>query len=1114
MHATSRDHAFGRRTVDDIARREKPCQSLSTADRHAYLAPVVIFRLMHVQHCGSTHQFLQHWFTSSSMPTYHARSITVRLASMPLAETTTSEVVLKKGEVAKRQSEAAEEKLMHSFLLDEERVLFPGDPDGYELNWLGNAPFMQVCAVAGFTESSAPYASPQKSSTPQDRGPQALALHVNLSAKAFMSGFSGKTHLKIDVLFNGQLSACSLVHTNDIRSGAKSLHQVFAGFRVDFLAERPWVILPPYTNADGGERRFRKTITSTQRWEQICASLQIEAKERGTNKDGEAPPSAVFMDALSTMQMPEIVKTMHKPGGRKFGVVDVIITAGMGSKLTTGASYLKTPQRLKDPNYTFRDETIPKNKTSTAKSNHARSAGCRSSQVEVLDLNASTAAEEDGDTLQERPRKRRAPSPSAMRSQCTSYNPGPQSLFSGMEIPYLPPPRRPTLIHDLSPVAGRVSLRCPSPEHSSDGHKEPLPSKDGHQASGKKCQISDLQGYSSDASRIFQEFHSPLLNGQPSALHASLTHSTPVSMPFSTPRVRHEVFDDPPFVTSTSESSPMMHTFGIYNSTLTGSLLTGGTMSPTHATTPGPSTPCVAPTALIHPTLSHWSTPPNALTTPYYRHTYPPQQAPLELYSFRPTPYVPPNGMPSLLPKMPPLFGHSRPAQYATPMRPLSAMFQSPGVLPPTAMFTVTSKPRRSTSPTKGSGLIDPNASRPSALINRLVITGLGGRPIVDHYWKVAQRIVVHHGRTDKSFTGYQEGTPPAFGKRRARSRVRKQSASCTSTFRANSPPKANKESQPHVAEPSMYGDRRDSAQDGQISQYIRVKLPYLKKHQGPSNEVLPNNPYIEIPDQVGAFASASKLKSIITSAMRPTLVHTSTSASSAQSTILQRRTGSRNAWPGIQGPKATTFLLDDPEEVLREAARTRRSKSPTKPATTLSVPPIRWPTQVDSLTNQAIPGDSSPLSSVPSSPPPEAISEATQTAGPAIDKNTQLDGSSELTTLSTSSRKIQAQSLTKSSFCAPKFRHQGPAAPQTSILPDSKKRKAAPRSYTKLPRSPGRLMTVDNPALNDDCVIAFAESKDKDAERGVLRQVKGEKQGVFKEEYVVLAVRFFIPGD
>ncbi|KAF1356079.1 hypothetical protein EJ07DRAFT_130015 [Lizonia empirigonia] len=774
------------------------------------------------------------------MPTYHARSITVRLGSMPLAETTTSEVVLKKGEVAKRQSEAAEEKLMHSFLLDEERVLFPGDPDGYELNWLGNAPFMQVRAVAGFTEPSAPYVSPQKSSTPQDRRPQALALHVNLSAKAFMSGFSGKTHLKIDVLFNGQLSACSLVHTNDIRSGAKSLHQVFAGYRVDFLAERPWVILPPYTNADGGERRFRKTITSTQRWEQICASLQIEAKERGTNKDGEAPPSAEFMDALSTMQMPEIVKNMHKPGGRKFGVVDVIITAGVGSKLTTGANYLKTPQRLRDPNYTVRNETIPKNKASTA----------------------------------------------------------------------------------------------------DDGHKEPLPSKDGHQASGKTCKISDPQGYSSDASRIFQEYHSPLPNVQPSALHASPMHSTPVSMPFSTPRVRHEVFDDPPFVTSTSGSSPMMHTFGSYNTTLIGSSLTGGTI----------------------------------------------------------------------------------------------------------------------------------------ALVNRLVITGLGGRPIVDHCWKIAQRIVVNHGRSDESFTGYREGTPgSAFGKPRARSRVRKQSASCTSTFRANSPPKANKESQPHIAEPSMYGERRDSAQDGQTKQAI---------------------------------------KSIITSTMMPTLVHTPTSASSAQSTIIQRRTCSRNAWPGIQGPKATTFLLDDPEEVLREAARTRRSRSPTKPATTLSVPAIHWPAQVDSLTNQAIPGDSSPLSSVPSSPLPEGTPGATRTAGPAIDKNTQLDGSSEHTVPSTSSRKMQTQSPTKSSFCTPKFRHQGPAAPQTSVLPDSKKRKAAPRSYTKPPRSPGRLMTVDNPALNDDCVIAFAESRDKDAERGVLRQVKGEKQGVFKEEYVVLAVRFFIPGD
>ena len=157
---------------------------------------------------------------------------------MPLAETTTNNVVLKKGEVAKRQSEAAEKKLLRSLLLDEECVLFPGDSDGYELNWLGNAPFMQVQADSGFIQSSGLCGSIQRPSTPEDNRPQALAVHVKLSDKAFLSGFTGKTHLKIEVLFNGQLSACSLIHTNDIRSGAKSLHQIFAGYRVDFLAER------------------------------------------------------------------------------------------------------------------------------------------------------------------------------------------------------------------------------------------------------------------------------------------------------------------------------------------------------------------------------------------------------------------------------------------------------------------------------------------------------------------------------------------------------------------------------------------------------------------------------------------------------------------------------------------------------------------------------------------------------------------------------------------------------------------------------------------------------------------------------------------------------------
>jgi hypothetical protein len=81
---------------------------------------------------------------------------------------------------------------------------------------------------------------------------------------------------------------------------------------------------------------------------------------------------------------------------------------------------------------------------------------------------------------------------------------------------------------------------------------------------------------------------------------------------------------------------------------------------------------------------------------------------------------------------------------------------------------------------------------------------------------------------------------------------------------------------------------------------------------------------------------------------------------------------------------------------------------------------------------------------------------------------------------------------------------------------PASKKRKRSPleTGYFRVPRSPGRLKTINNPRLNDDCVIAFAESANKTDEKGVLRQVKGERRGNFVEDSVVLAVRFFIAGD
>jgi hypothetical protein len=81
-------------------------------------------------------------------------------------------------------------------------------------------------------------------------------------------------------------------------------------------------------------------------------------------------------------------------------------------------------------------------------------------------------------------------------------------------------------------------------------------------------------------------------------------------------------------------------------------------------------------------------------------------------------------------------------------------------------------------------------------------------------------------------------------------------------------------------------------------------------------------------------------------------------------------------------------------------------------------------------------------------------------------------------------------------------------STPQSSA---TKKRKSLHRTLPKEPRSPTRLKTNGNPLLNKGCVIAYAESKDKKNKQGILRQVKSERLGVFSENDVVFAARFFV---
>lgn len=1035
------------------------------------------------------------------MPVYHARSIAVQLASMPLGETTTSDVVLKKGDVAKRQSEAAEKKLLNSVYLNERRVLFPGDRDGFELNWLGDTPFMQTQVDACFLQSPGSYASDhgQAYGTPKHNRHHALALHVKLSDKAFLSGFSGKIHLKIEVLFNGQLSTCSLIHTNDIRSGAKSLHQIFAGSRVDFLAERPWVLLPPHTNANGGTRRFRKTIPPTERWREVSAAIQTEAEERGTDKYGGLPPSAAFLHALASMEMPECVSAMQKPGGRKFGVIDVIITAGYGNKITTGTSYLKRPQRLKDLNYAVRAEIRSEDEAAAAEPAASHDAMYKIVNETEATLTNNEAGGEESDGPDEHTRKRRAFS-SVKGLPQQSLKSDSQSPFLSGQMFLLPPPIRQTYPSNLSPTAGTVSPRCPSPEHRSDGHKQPLPANDHDRTCNMIYESDNAQDWRNNASRVAQDYHCSSPDPDLDVLRGGFANPSLTCMSPSQSSFPNKFNGGSPLVGTPLAASPVLPFQGYYTSPPLQPLCLDRVDAPNVSTQIGPSTPFMAPTALLLPTPPEWSAPSSATTPPcHYPMSF--QQMPhFHSSSYPPvvSAYMPTNGLPDLLPQTPPLHPHSGPVRFGRPVMSSLPLVQPPGQLPPTAMFSVPSKPQRSSSPDKGATTNILDVSSNHVTISRLVITGRDGKPIVDHTWSMLQRIrpvignyTFGEGQTKQSTM--QQRTSLADNRVDERNNPLNDSSASS---RATAPIKRphNESNEKHTGE-----QRRDSVVDPALD----VQLPYLKRHQGPIYEIPPVNPMIDVPDKIAPFVPAHLL-AVATPTLVPSPVQPPGSASPSQPSVSQRRTFSRNPLPSIQGPKAANYLFDDPEEVLREAAGMRRSRSPTKPAITPIVLRIT-PIVDEKLTpDQNAQGSSSSLSSVPSSPLSEKPAEVMDTADAAPVRIPQLDGSPERTLPATSPRKLLTQEL----------HYPGPMTPQTSMSPNAKKRKASQLSPIRPPRSPDRLKTADNPPLNEDCVIALAESADKQEERGVLRQIKGERQGIFKEEYVVLAVRFFVAGD
>ncbi|KAF1832609.1 hypothetical protein BDW02DRAFT_421161 [Decorospora gaudefroyi] len=938
------------------------------------------------------------------MPNYYARGVSAHLGALPLAEAITPRVVVSKGDAAMRQARAAEERALASRRLKEQLVPFPGDTAGLRLNWLGNAPFIQVQAGSDlFAAEGAGDAAGARASDEalgHDKR-QALVLHVELSDRSFVSGLRDqKTSLKIDVFFNGQLASCCFMPVHDVRSGAKRHHQVFAGTRIDFLAERPWIILPSGAAADGTARKSnskRKIASAEQRWQRICHALQNEARERGTDEDGRVPPTADCLTALATMQMPEQVRGMHKPGGTVFGTVDVLITAGEGKKLTTGIGYLKAPKRLVDENYPLTRES--------------------DGAPQIVDLDA----EGDSDPDYEPRPKRQALAPCGAASQHGSSSPAHAQVPEDKEAPderdhgaYL------TTVHD----------RCPEPPpvlHSPQ--LPPLP-------------------YS------MQVPHPTWAQAAPSHLSSYMSFPGPAST--SNPLDRFPVSFNHP---------PQHHSF------------------PLSAQTPMQDRVMLA----SGPYMAPFSFPEQTLRGSFEAHF-----SPLGYHaSGMPTQFFGTPSFPApvatMLPQGPIPF--SRPP--LVPFPPHDGRLSGP--LPPAALYTVPAKPKRSLSPRKQSRPKRANSNQAKIVVSRLVISGQNGATLVDHRWTPSEHINVGRSRTgtrqsrsvsslkkDDMLSSPYGAEMPAPLRRSGRNTVN------VNTPRPTSPTQLNLS----VLSKSADKNQKDDARQ---AQFMREPKASSSDHNVSPLE--------------GDLATPKKSKEPAMTKSRELSAGPTTTTLHATKQMPQRRVTPGNSILGVHGPKANPFWFEDPEEILREAsARLRRSRSPIKRNNTPVTAPQPDSTQrVLNGMDFAETATSSPLTSLHTTPEPDL--EAFPSQAPIQSRFppiVQMDGSPE--------RKEVAHEV-HANASPTKLQLVAHAKCTPSIVSASNKRKAEKRSLVKEPRSPDRLKTNENPPLNQDCVIAYAESKDRKNKQGVLRQVRGERQGVFTEDYVVFACRFFVAG-
>ena len=188
--------------------------------------------------------------------------------------------------------------------------------------------------------------------------PHALGLRIKVSSRTFLrtlDSAQSPQDIKINVYLNGFFTESIMIHARESKC-AERRSFYFTGRRIAFLMERPWVIVPPGQQADGSLRGLKRGKPGerdgpAERWDKIGVVLLNEADRMGVDTEGKRPPVGAYLKALGELPAPHGIQDLLRHGRAKFGVIDVVISVGVGVKRTGNNPYIIAPTLFKDEAY-------------------------------------------------------------------------------------------------------------------------------------------------------------------------------------------------------------------------------------------------------------------------------------------------------------------------------------------------------------------------------------------------------------------------------------------------------------------------------------------------------------------------------------------------------------------------------------------------------------------------------------------------------------------------------------------------------------------------------------------------------------------------------------------